>query len=102
MATDHGEHVSIESKHLARCQNLPHKHIPCLLAPTKELLHDTNDVIVSTGQPSDGVYVLMEGDARIVYVAGTATAVVGLIGTGGCSGWPRLWTVCLTGLSSRP
>ena len=82
MATDHGEHVSIEFKHITRCQHLPHKHIQCLLAPSKELLHDTNDVIVSAGQPSDGVYVLMEGNARIVYVAGAATAVVGLMRTG--------------------
>lgn len=51
MATDHGDHVSIEPKYIARYQHLPHKHIQCLLAPAKELLHDTNDVIVSAGEP---------------------------------------------------
>ena len=52
MATAHGEHVSIESTHIARYQHLPHKHIQCLLAPAKELLHYTNDVIVAAGQPT--------------------------------------------------
>jgi CRP/FNR family transcriptional regulator len=82
MATDHGEHVSIESRHMPRCQHLPHKHIQCLLTPAKELLHDTNDVIVSAGQAADGVYVLMEGNARIVYLSGDARAVIGLMGKG--------------------
>ena len=27
MATDHGDHVSIEPKHITRYQHLPHKHI---------------------------------------------------------------------------
>jgi CRP-like cAMP-binding protein len=82
MTTDHGEHVSIESKNIARCEHLPHKHIQCLLAPATEMRHDANEVIVSAGQPADGVYVLMEGNARIVYVSGAASAVVGLMRTG--------------------
>jgi|AP45_3_1055517.scaffolds.fasta_scaffold420413_2 hypothetical protein len=49
MATAYGEHVSIKSRHMPRCQHLPHKHIQCLLTPAKELFHDTNDVIVSAG-----------------------------------------------------
>ena len=82
MATDHGDHVSIESRHISRCQHLPRKHIPCLLTPAEELVHRANDVIVSAGQAAEGVYVLVEGNARVVYLSGAARAVVGLMSKG--------------------
>ena len=84
--TDHGAHVSMESRYFSYCQQAPGRHIQCLLDVSEEMIHDAGQVIVPSGRTADGAYVLMSGNARIVYVSGETAApvksVVGMIRPG--------------------
>ena len=84
--TDHGAHVSMESRYFSYCQRTPGKHIQCLVKVSEELDHDAGQIIVPSGRTADGVYILRSGNARIVYVsretAVPVQAVVGIMGPG--------------------
>jgi CRP-like cAMP-binding protein len=76
----------MESRYFSYCQEAPGRHIQCLSKVSEELVHDAGQIIVPSGRTADGVYVLMSGNARIVYVSrGLETpvqAVVGIMGPG--------------------
>jgi CRP-like cAMP-binding protein len=83
---DHGPHVTRLSNDLVICQTAPGEHIQCLVDVAEELVHSPGEIIVKAGQQSTGLYVLLEGTARVVYSVATPPhprlAVVDLVGSG--------------------
>ena len=86
MTMNHGPHVSPETKDLAACQQFPEEHIHCLTPGSKEQVYAPGETIVRAGQQADGVHIILEGNARVVYSVATPPAprwsVVDLLGSG--------------------
>ena len=86
MTTTHGPHVTDLTRHLSMCQEFPEEHIQCLLPGSCEATHSPGDVIVKSGSSPEGVYIILEGTARVVYSVATPPAprwaVIDLVGAG--------------------
>ncbi|MFP6634445.1 MAG: cyclic nucleotide-binding domain-containing protein [Dehalococcoidia bacterium] len=86
MTTTHGPHVTDLTRHFSMCQEFPEEHIQCLLPGSCEGAHSPGDVIVKCGSSPEGVYIILEGTARVVYSVATPPAprwaVIDLVGAG--------------------
>ena len=86
MTTTHGPHVTDLTSHLSVCQEFPEEHIQCLLPGSCEAAHAPRDVIVKSGSSPEGVYIILEGTARVVYSVARPPAprwaVIDLVGAG--------------------
>jgi len=84
MSTTHGPHVTDLTRHFSMCQEFPEEHIQCLLPGSCEGTHAPGDVIVKSGSSPEGVYIILEGTARLVYSVATPPAprwaVIDLVG----------------------
>ena len=86
MTTTHGPHVTDLTRHFSMCQEFPEEHIQCLLTGSCGETRVPGDVIVKSGSSPEGVYIILEGTARVVYSVATPPAprwaVIGLVGAG--------------------
>ena len=86
MTTTHGPHVTDLARHFSMCQEFPEEHIQCLLTGSCEGTRAPGDVIVKSGSSPEGVYIILEGTARVVYSVATPPAprwaVIDLVGSG--------------------
>ena len=86
MTTTHGPHVTDLTRHFSMCQEFPEEHIQCLLTGSCEETRAPGDVIVKSGSSPEGVYIILEGTARVVYSVATPPAprwaVIDLVGAG--------------------
>jgi CRP-like cAMP-binding protein len=68
------------------CQEFPEEHIQCLLPGSCEGPPAPGDVIVKAGSSPEGVYIILEGTARVVYSVVTPPAprwaVIDFVGAG--------------------
>ena len=86
MSTTHGPHVADRTRHFSMCQEFPEEHIQCLLPGSREGTRALGEVIVKSGSSPEGVYIILEGTARVVYSVVTSPAqrwaVIDLVGAG--------------------
>jgi len=86
MTTTHGPHVTDLTRHFSMCQEFPEEHIQCLLTGSCGETRVPGDVIVKSGSSPEGVYIILEGTARVVYSVATPPtprwAVIDLVGAG--------------------
>ena len=86
MTTPHGPHVTDLTRHFSMCQEFPEEYIQCLLPGSCERIHAPGDVIVKSGSSPEGVDIILEGTARVVYSVATPPAprwaVIDLVGAG--------------------
>ena len=86
MTTTHGPHVTDLTRHFSMCQELPEEQIQCLLPGSCEGTRAPGDVIVKSGSSPEGVYIILEGTAGVVYSVATPPAprwaVIDLVGAG--------------------
>jgi len=86
MTTTHGRHVTDLTRRFSMSQEFPEEHIQCLLPGSCEGTHAPGDVIVKSGSSPEGVYITLEGTARVVYSVATPPAprwaVIDLVGPG--------------------
>ena len=90
MTTTHGPHVTDLTRHFAMCQEFPEERIQCLLPGSCEAIHAPGEVIVKSGSSPEGVYIILEGTARVVYSVATPPAP--RWARDGCSVWSPFWT----------
>ena len=74
MTTTHGPHVTDLTRHFSMCQEFPEEHIQCLLTGSCGETRVPGDVIVKSGSSPEGVYIILEGTARVVYSVATPPA----------------------------
>ena len=90
MIGTNGAHLWTSIQRLDLCQRAPQEHIQCLFKSGEARVYAPGEVIVGSGQEANGVYLVLEGTARMVYwVAGPPTprfAVVDIVGSGGLYG----------------
>ena len=86
MTATHGPHVTDLTHHFLMCQEFPERHIQCLLPGSIKQVYAPGEVIVKAGEEPDGVHVILEGTARMVYFVATPPAprgaVIDLVGSG--------------------
>jgi len=86
MTTTHGPHVTDLTRHFSMCQEFPEEYIQCLLTGSCEETRAPGDVIVKSDSSPEGVYIILEGTARVVYSMASPPAhrwaVIDLVGAG--------------------
>ena len=90
LGAGHGPHVNPDTAQLPVCQTAPERHIQCLVDAGETAIYAPGETIAAAGSPGTALYVVLEGQARVVLgPAGNEPGhrtTIKLVGTGGLYG----------------